>query len=457
MCDDDAAPVRAAIMSEMQEAYDEGHSFLPATEIYERVGGNKKQVRRALYDLLEEGKLQRDQGAEIYLPDVLKAEVDVAKHVKRLLATGDMAIIVGPPGTGKTTRIRELVRNWHGPIYLSAVTGRAAARLSEVTGAPAQTVAKLLRFNGNTYQYGERNRLPPGLVIVDEASMLDVLTAAALFRSVDAGSTVLLIGDTDQLESVGPGQVLKDLLAWGRIPTTRLRSVFRQTHDSRTAQIAKLLRGARPLSLESSGDWAFVHASGWQDIVSATVREVARQTAAGRDVQVLAPVRTIVHVLNLRLQALLNPARPGLPEIAVDGERVRVGDRIVLNRNDYRLDTRNGELAKVASIDERTVTVLVDQRLVQYEVTTLGPDETTGRTAFSLGYALTIHRAQGSEFDNVVVAFPYTRIATRNLLYTGITRSRGTCTLVSQWPIVAAAQSTLHRRYSKLLTRLRQP
>ena len=456
MCDADAARLRAAIMSEMQQAYDEGHSFLPTTEIYERVGGNKKKVRRALYELLKNGRLQRDQGAEIYLPNVLKAEVDVAKHVKRLLAAGNMGIIVGPPGSGKTTRVRELVRDWRGPVFLTAVTGRAAARLAEASAVPAHTVARLLGFDGEKYRLGEANRLPRGLVVLDEASLLDVVTAAAFFSAIENGSSVWLVGDTDQLASVGPGQVLRDLVSWGRIPTVRLHQVFRQTRGSKLTRVARLIRGARTLSVQSDGEWRFVQATSWDAVINLTVAEVARLATLGEQAQVLAPTRAMVHQLNMLLQELLNATSKSAPAVEVDGELIAVGDRVVVNRNDHRLGVWNGQLGQVAKVDKRAVSVAIDGRVVEFATATLGPDA-SGRTALTLGYCLTIHRAQGSEFDHVVVAFPPSRMGTRNILYTALTRARRTCTLVSHPVTVARALATTNRRYTKLLTRLRQP
>jgi exodeoxyribonuclease V alpha subunit len=373
-------------------------------------------------------------------------------------------VLTGGPGSGKTTTLRALVgvlRAMRRTVLLAAPTGKAAKRMAEVIGLEAHTLHRLLGAQpGHRFQHDETSPLSADVLVVDEASMLDLFLADATLRALGPHTQLILVGDSDQLPSVGPGQVLRDVLASGQVPTVRLLHIFRQVQESQIIQNAARIRSGAPPTLVPpaagpegvSGDCVFVPARGVMSLEVAArwvVDEVPRRfhLDAGTDIQVLAPLTRSVAMLNERLQARLNPRRPGVPERPHGSLALRAGDRVIQTANDYRLQVFNGETGQVVSIDPAGgITVDYGDRQVAYSAGDL--------YALDHAYALTVHRAQGSEWPAVVVVLTQADalLLSRPLLYTALTRAKRCAVLVGEAPAyeraAATAESTL--RYSGL-------
>jgi exodeoxyribonuclease V alpha subunit len=380
--------------------------------------------------------------------------------------THKVSILTGGPGTGKTTALRmliDLLAARQHPVALASPTGRAAKRLSEATGRPAQTIHRLLGFSpAGGFEHNEHNRLPAHMVVVDETSMLDLVLTNNLLKAVDPAAHLLLVGDVDQLPSVGAGNVLRDLVASGRIPVVRLQAIFRQAagshiitnaHRVNQGQMPAIEREARDFFLFSEDD-AEAAAERVVDVVQNRIpRRFGLNPLA--DIQVLAPMHrgsAGVGNLNTQLQAALNPAGPGKTERMLSGRLLREGDRVMQIRNNYQKETFNGDIGRVAvvEVETQTLTVDFDGRPVVYEWSEV--DELVH------AFAVTIHKSQGSEFPAVVVPLlpQHFMMLQRNLLYTAITRARRLCVLVGARKAIAIAvrNARVARRWSGLATRL---
>ncbi|MFJ9413975.1 ATP-dependent RecD-like DNA helicase [Streptomyces sp. NPDC101227] len=375
----------------------------------------------------------------------------------RLALTRKVAVLTGGPGCGKSFTVRsvvELARAKKAKVVLAAPTGRAAKRLSELTGADASTVHRLLELKpGGDAAYDADRPLDADLVVVDEASMLDLLLANKLIKAVPPGAHLLLVGDVDQLPSVGAGEVLRDLLAEsGPVPSVRLTRIFRQAQQSGVVTNAhRINSGVPPLTTGLKDFFLFAE----EDTEAAgrlTVEVAARRIPEKfgldprRDVQVLAPMHrgpAGAGALNGLLQQAVTPARPDLPERRFGGRVFRVGDKVTQIRNNYdkgRNGVFNGTVGVVTdlSIDDQRLTVRTDEdEEVPYDFDEL--DE------LAHAYAVTIHRSQGSEYPAVVI--PVTTGAwmmlQRNLLYTAVTRAKRLVVLVGSRKALGQAVRTV--------------
>lgn len=388
----------------------------------------------------------------------------------RLALTRKVSVLTGGPGCGKSFTVRsvvELARARRAKVVLAAPTGRAAKRLAELTGAEASTVHRLLELKpGGDAAYDRDRPLDADLVVVDEASMLDLLLANKLVKAVAPGAHLLLVGDVDQLPSVGAGEVLRDLLAEGSpVPAVRLTRIFRQAQESGVVTNAhRINSGAPPLTQGLSDFFLFVE-DDTEEAARLTVDVAARRIPAKfgldprRDIQVLAPMHrgpAGAGSLNGLLQQAITPARPGLAEKRFGGRVFRVGDKVTQIRNNYDKGANgvfNGTVGVVTALDaeEQKLTVRTDEdEEVPYDFDEL--DE------LAHAYAVTIHRSQGSEYPAVVV--PVTTSAwmmlQRNLLYTAVTRAKRLVVLVGSRRALAQAVRTVSagRRHTALDHRL---
>ncbi|MDT0445559.1 SF1B family DNA helicase RecD2 [Streptomyces johnsoniae] len=381
------------------------------------------------------GWLARQTGAEL---------AEEQEQAVRLALTEKVAVLTGGPGCGKSFTVRsvvELARAKRAKVVLAAPTGRAAKRLSELTGAEASTVHRLLELKpGGDAAYDRERPLDADLVVVDEASMLDLLLANKLVKAVAPGAHLLLVGDVDQLPSVGAGEVLRDLLAPGSpVPAVRLTKIFRQAQQSGVVTNAHRINSGLPPVTQGLADFFLFVEDDTEEAGRLTVDVAARRIPARfgldprRDVQVLAPMHrgpAGAGVLNGLLQQAVTPARPGLAEKRFGGRVFRVGDKVTQIRNNYDKGANgvfNGTVGVVTALDEvdQSLTVRTDEdEEVAYDFAEL--DE------LAHAYAVTIHRSQGSEYPCVVV--PVTTSAwmmlQRNLLYTAVTRAKRLVVLV---------------------------
>ncbi|CAM5639740.1 ATP-dependent RecD-like DNA helicase [Streptomyces narbonensis] len=388
----------------------------------------------------------------------------------RLALTRKVAVLTGGPGCGKSFTVRsivELARAKKAKVVLAAPTGRAAKRLAELTGAEASTVHRLLELKpGGDAAYDRDRPLDADLVVVDEASMLDLLLANKLVKAVAPGAHLLLVGDVDQLPSVGAGEVLGDLLAPGSpVPAVRLTRIFRQAQQSGVVTNAHRINAGTPPLTQGLPDFFLFVEEETEDAARVAVDVAARRVPAKfgldprRDVQVLAPMHrgpAGAGALNGLLQQAITPARPDLPEKRFGGRVFRVGDKVTQIRNNYDKGANgvfNGTVGVVTALDpvEQRLTVRTDEdEEVPYDFDEL--DE------LAHAYAVTIHRSQGSEYPAVVI--PVTMSAwmmlQRNLLYTAVTRAKKLVVLVGSRRAIAQAVRTVSagRRFTALSHRL---
>ncbi len=396
-------------------------------------------------------------------------------------AQSGVLVITGGPGTGKTTLINCILHviGDSSNTFLAAPTGRAAKRMKEATGMDAKTLHRLLEFSGESSQFtrNQDNPLDCTTLIIDETSMVDIFLMRSVLRAVTLGTRLILVGDADQLPSVGPGNVLSDILDSGAIPQVRLTEIFRQDEQSHIVINAhRINRGDMPL-LNIKGSDFFFQKTASPDEAASVIADLCHvrlpgylHTRAGRDIQVLSPTRKGVcgvAAINKLLQQTLNPAQPGKPEMAYGETVFRLGDKVIHIKNNYQLKwvsgngeegegVFNGDVGYIAGIDDddRSLTVLYDDdRHVDYEYTQLEELE--------LAYCLSVHKSQGSEFDAVVmpaVGGP-PMLLNRNLLYTAVTRARKLVVLVGSEPAIAAMtrNNRINRRYSSLSRRLTEP
>ena len=381
---------------------------------------------------------------------------------------GKVTVITGGPGVGKTTVVRSILAILAAKgatMQLAAPTGRAAKRLAESTGREARTIHRLLEFDPQTMGF-KRDQYAPldaHLVVVDECSMVDVALMNQLLRAVPTQAAVLLVGDVDQLPSVGPGAVLADLIASGAVPTVRLTEVFRQAAKSRIIANAHRINGGRmPEAPESTGaesDFYLIHCEGPEQIQDRLMR-VVTERIPGRfgldpvtEVQVLTPMNRGAlgaRSLNVALQERLNPSAQ--PRITRFGWTYAPGDKVIQLINDYDKEVFNGDIGRITAIDaeEGLMRIDFDGRAVEYALGELD--------ALSLAYATTVHKSQGSEYPAVVIplATQHYTLLERNLLYTAVTRGRRLVVLIAEPRALAMAvkRAGSHKRLTKLRERL---
>ncbi|MCW3055678.1 MAG: recD [Chthonomonadales bacterium] len=382
-------------------------------------------------------------------------------------------ILTGGPGTGKTLTTNTIAAAFEAQkkrILLVSPTGRAAKRLSEVTGRDAQTIHRLLKFDpaSRSFQYNENNPLPCDVLIADEVSMLDAVLANNLLKAVPEEAQIVFVGDSDQLPSVGAGNVLGDLLASEVVPSTRLTQVFRQAQASLIVTNAHRIRQGQFPTLvppKERGDsnclWIEIDdsAEGATEIVKLVRKSLPALGYRGDAIQVLTPMKrgTLgVDYLNELLQEALNPADPTgrRPELLRGSRRFRIGDRVIQLVNNYDKNVFNGDIGTVLDIkpDDQILLVQYPEAVVEYDYADY--DE------LQLAYALSIHKSQGSEYRAVVLVLHSSQymMLQRNLLYTGLTRARDLCLLVSEKRALARAvqNNKTTRRYTRLSERLQE-
>lgn len=390
------------------------------------------------------------------------------KEAVRMALTNKVSILTGGPGTGKSTITGSIIRLLQArkhSVLLAAPTGRAAKRLSEATGLEGKTIHRLLEFKpgaGGPFLRDQKNPLDADLIIIDETSMVDILLMNHLLGAVDQGSHLLLVGDVDQLPSVGPGNVLRDIIASLVIPVTCLDTIFRQAEDSFIIVNAhRINQGQMPSISRQAKDFFFFSekdpqkASDWViDLVTKRVPDRFKFNPAS-DIQVLSPMhRGAVGVaeLNLRLQEALNPPQPAKTEFRHGSRVFREGDRIMQIRNDYDRQVFNGDMGLIIRLDLEEAIALIDfdGRPVQAEFSQL--DELVH------AYAVSIHKSQGSEFPVVVIPLlnQHYMMLQRNLLYTAVTRARKMVVLVGSKQAIAMAvrNNRIASRNTRLAARL---
>ncbi len=520
---DSPARLVAGLEYALNEATDDGHVYLPEPELLARTGDlialPGKDFSAALAELEAQGRVRRESLAPeeppaVYLAAFHQAEISVANRLRALIGKQDLfgtisklgasfanvvwehllthdpathglseeqaravrlaltskaCVLTGGPGVGKTTTLRavvELVEARGHTIALCSPTGRAAKRLSEATGRPAKTLHRLLEFNPGegSFSHGANNPLPADLIIVDEVSMLDLIMANHLFKAIHPAAHVLLVGDVDQLPSVGAGDVLRDLVRSGAVPVARLTQVFRQAAESDIiANAHRVNHGEQPQFPKESEDFFLFVEDDPEKTADRVVEVVAERIPRRfgldplRDVQVLTPMRrgdAGVNRLNEKLQAALNPPGYDKVERAFGGRPFRVGDRLMQIQNDHRRGVYNGDLGLLTALDPeaQTLTVLFDaDREIVYDFA--DADQLTP------AYAVSIHKSQGSEYPAVVIPLvtQHYLLLQRNLLYTAITRAKKLCVLVGSRRAIAIAVNNADqaRRYSGLAVRLR--
>jgi exodeoxyribonuclease V alpha subunit len=386
----------------------------------------------------------------------------------RVALSEKVCLLTGGPGTGKTMTLRTVIQALDSRGYryiLASPTGRAAKRLGEATGAPARTIHRTLEYapgGGQTFRRNREYPLDADVIILDEVSMLDVLLANHLLKAVPPQAHLLLVGDVDQLPSVGPGSVLRDLIASERLPQVHLDQIFRQAAESGIIANAHRINAGELPAFKGLSDCFFFPAVRPERCAELTVELVAERIPRrfglnpARDIQVLAPTHrgvAGVAALNGLLQGALNPQRSDAAEKSFGATTFRVGDRVMQQRNNYDLDVYNGDVGTVVGLDpiDQLLTVRYDEeRSVAYDFSQL--DELT------LAYAISVHKSQGAEYPCVVVPLlpQHQPLLQRNLLYTAITRARSLVVLVGDERAVALAvhNNRTLRRYTGLAARL---
>ena len=505
---------QAGLNHVLTEASGNGHCGLPedllirqATEL---LAVDESIPRDGLVQALHAGDVVRDAVGEhdlIFLPALKKAEVYIARRIldlsgqpssypdidfnkaihwvqesnKLQLAASQteaircalenrVVIITGGPGVGKTTIIQSILKILHAKrvtFALCAPTGRAAKRLSESTGHEARTIHRLLEVNprNGQFKHSEESPLEEKLLVVDECSMVDIPLMHHLLKALPEDGHLLLVGDVDQLPSVGPGSVLKDFIQSGCLSVVRLQEIFRQAAGSRIITNAhRINQGEMPMMEEDAplSDFYFIDREE-PERTAATLLQMVRDRIPSKfqvhpilDIQVLCPMNRGslgVREMNLTLQNALNPLRHGDVVAEKFGWQFRARDKVIQTENNYDKEVFNGDIGQISSIDpiEKEIKVQFEQRKVIYDFSEL--DE------LSLAYAITIHKSQGSEFPVVVmpVATQQYMLLQRNLVYTGVTRGRKLVVIVGQKKALGMAvnNSKNASRYSGLLHRLR--
>jgi exodeoxyribonuclease V alpha subunit len=515
---DRASPLRAraALRYVLQQLSGEGHCGFPEAGVVERTcaltGIEREVVAAAVEHQRAEDVLVRepwpDGGGEepwLYLKPLFLAELGVARALGALAqgahplpavnadaalewveqkmglsvapaqrdairraATSKVLVVTGGPGTGKTTIVRGILEVFTAKglrCALCAPTGRAAKRLGETTRREARTIHRLLEFDPSLggFKRDRGNHLDLDLLIVDETSMVDVVLMNQLLRAVPPWACVVLVGDVDQLPSVGPGTVLADVIGSGVVPVVRLTEIFRQAGQSWIVRAAhRVNHGEEPEAgpPEGRGDFYIVEASTPEAILDRILTMVRERIPVRfgldplRDVQVLTPMNRSelgARNLNARLQEVLNPP-PG-PEVQRYGWTFRVGDKVIQTENNYQKEVFNGDIGRVRAIDTEDQELMVDYdgKVVPYDFGEL--DE------LALAYALSVHKAQGSEYPAVIIPLhtQHYLMLQRNLLYTGITRGKRLVVLVGNRKALALAvrRQDTARRYTALRQRLR--
>lgn len=469
----DAAKASGDLISEIirSDGDDVEAVYLPAYLTAERASARmiaELISYHGLDDLLARAGALPSEGAAARVQRTMGIELARAQLAALELAlTSKVMIITGGPGTGKTTIIRAIISIWGERglrVLLAAPTGRAAKRMSEATGCEAKTIHRMLEFGSPGEGFGRNadNKLECDLLVVDEASMIDTILFYHLLRAVPKDCRLILVGDIHQLPSVGPGNVLKDLISSGAVPTAELNEIFRQASTSNIIVNAhRVNTGEMPIEPEGSGlrDFYIVERDEPERCAEIVVKTVAERIKAAfgldpfEDVQVLTPMhRGTLGAANLNraLQEALNGG--DRPCIERGSSRFKVGDKVMQTRNDYEKDIYNGDIGIITRVDPEAglLWISVDGREIAYEAAEL--DELT------LAYAISIHKSQGSEYPAVVIPIhtQHYVMLQRNLLYTAITRGKELVVIVGTKKAlaIAAHNDDTKRRYTHLAARV---
>ncbi len=475
----------------LQRAADEeGHCYLPLPELFRRCGNRlrRETLVGAIREAIASGRVRYEAvgSGRLYLTALHDAEEAVARNLAgrladtepvrvegrvaalELLSAARVAVLTGGPGVGKTRLVADLLARpaLRGRrVMLAAPTGRAARRLEAATRRPAFTIHRLLEYQpeAGRFRRGPESPIDADLVVVDEVSMLDILLAEKLLAALSPDTRLLLVGDPAQIPSVGPGNLLADLLASGVVPVARLTEVQRQAADSGIVVNAyRVLSGETPA--DGSADFGVFEARSAAEVVDRVGQLVAGRigglSGPGQGIQVLAAKYggpAGVDRLNERLQQLINPAVPGWPQVTWKGRQFRPGDRVVQQVNNYARGVANGEIGRVIRVDPGG-----PELQVEFE-TAFGPWTVTYRgpelDELDLAYALTIHKSQGSDYPAVVIVAvrDHLPLLDRRLLYTAITRARRWCLIVAEPGVLAEVVRTeqARHRHTALAERLR--
>ena len=523
--------IRSGILYALSGAASEGHTFLPQEELTKRASEllqvEPEFIEKHYMDLAIERKLmlkQKEEQTQIYAASFYYMESNVATMLKQLDVTYDesdtaiekrilaiqkqtgmeleehqveavkeavkngLLIITGGPGTGKTTTINTIIRYFEAEgmdIFLAAPTGRAAKRMSETTGYEARTIHRMLELNGGMegnagFERNEMNPLETDVIIIDEMSMVDISLMHSLLKAIPTGTRLILVGDVNQLPSVGPGCVLKDIIDSGVCNVVKLTKIFRQAATSDIIVNAhKINRGEEVILDNKSMDFFFLKRYDADVIINVVLQLIKQKlpkfvNASEYDIQVLTPMRKGllgVERLNVILQKYLNPPSPEKREKEYGDTIFREGDKVMQTKNNYQLEWEiksrfgltiekgmgifNGDTGIIREINDfaETVTVEFDEgRMVDYSFKLLEELE--------LAYALTIHKSQGSEYPAVVIPLLSgpSMLMNRNLLYTAVTRARKCVTLVGNEATFAEMikNTSQQKRYSGLCDRLKE-
>jgi exodeoxyribonuclease V alpha subunit len=505
---DEPERLRAGERFLLGEAAGEGHCGMPREEFIRAAAPflevDELLATEALARALESGDLSED--GLVYRPELLAAEHQVATGIRRLLehdaplvtlradAAADwcerrarlaladdqkralgtvlgsrVSVLTGGPGVGKTTLVRCLIDVLVAQgrrVALAAPTGRAARRLAEATGREASTLHRLLGLLPTTGGFRVERSEPLSLdvLIVDETSMVDVLLMAAVVQALPDEAGLILVGDVDQLPSVGPGEVLRSLITSGAVPVARLSTIFRQARDSGIVRVAHELNAGDVPAFDEGPDGQafFIERPDTREALAAILALVTERIPQRfrldplRDVQVITPIHggpLGTQALNERLREALNPPGEGKPEISRFGRLFRRGDKVMQVRNNYDAGVFNGDIGLLTGVDEDagTATVTFDERRVEYALDSLDQLEPA--------YAITCHKSQGSEFNGVVMPLltSHYMMLRRNLVYTAFTRARSVLCAVGQRQALqrAAATEGAGARWTRLGERVR--
>ncbi len=493
---------RSGILYTLNQLANEGHVYANRDQLLEAgvklLEADKASIESALDHMIAAEDL-KTEGEAIYLPPFYFSEVGTANKLKTLLSTrqqkmferepdiaaiskktgitydnlqaeairtavhNKVMVLTGGPGTGKTTTEDGIIAAFKEMglhILLAAPTGRASKRMTEATGMEAKTIHRLLEFNpAEGYKRNDENPLEGDALIIDECSMIDIVLMNSLLKAVPADMRLLLVGDVDQLPSVGAGNVLRDIIDSDVVPVVRLTRIFRQAQTSRIIMNAHAINAGRMPDIRNGkqSDFFFMECEEPEKIASTIVDLVSHRLPKAYNlprssIQVLTPMQRSVigaNNLNISIQQRVNPTGNGLTRA---GFAFRKGDRVLQLKNDYTKEVFNGDIGLITAVnmEDRTLTVSFDGKEVEYESTEL--DE------LSLAYATTIHKSQGSEYPIVVIPVHFTNyvMLQRNLIYTAVTRAKKVCVVIGQRRALwyAVSHITVTERNTRLKERL---
>ena len=493
---------KSGIVYTLNQLSNEGHVYAERNQLLDAgvqlLGADKDSIEQVLDKMIAFEDL-KTEGDAIYLPPLYYSEVGVANKLRLLMQDNSktlfqkepnikeikkrtgityddlqteairqavkskVMVLTGGPGTGKTTVTQGIIAAWQTmglEILCAAPTGRAAKRMTEATGMESKTIHRLLGFNPSEgYKYNEDNPLEGDALIVDESSMIDIVLMNSLLKALPQGMRLLLVGDVDQLPSVGPGNVLRDIISSDVVPVVRLTRIFRQAQTSRIIMNAHAINEGRfpDISNGKQSDFFFMESEDPEQLAATIVSLVKSRLpqayhVASTSIQVLTPVqRSVIGAsnLNISIQQAVNPVGEGLQR---GGYTFRKNDRVMQLKNDYQKEVFNGDMGIVTlvNMEDRTLTVDFDGKSVEYESSEL--DE------LSLSYATTIHKSQGSEYPIVIIPVHFTNyvMLQRNLIYTAVTRAKKICILIGTRKALwyAVNHNTVTQRNTLLKERL---